>query len=174
MSDASAPIFARSALGAGADVVAVCLLHSYANPAHEQAVARWLRAAGCLVCASHEVLPEYREYERWSTTVVNAYVTPLMDRYLGRLERALGGSRLAIMQSNGGSISAVAASGGTSPWISHQSTSSSFAISGSPQKPWSTPLGASVTTHVDFCPGRARYERSPSTFFGWSNRARKD
>lgn len=97
------------ALGEGADVVAVCLLHSYANPAHEQAVARWLRAAGCLVCASHEVLPEYREYERWSTTVLNAYVTPLMDRYLGRLEAGLAGSRLAIMQSNGGTISAGAA-----------------------------------------------------------------
>jgi N-methylhydantoinase A/oxoprolinase/acetone carboxylase beta subunit len=55
------------------------------------------------------VLPEYREFERWSTTVVNAYVTPLIDRYLGTLETRLGGSKLAIMQSNGGSISAGAA-----------------------------------------------------------------
>ncbi len=94
----------------GADIVAVCLLHSYVNPAHEQLVAARLRTAGLTVCTSAEVLPEYREFERWSTTVVNAYVTPLMDRYLGRLQAALGrAASLAIMQSNGGSISAAAA-----------------------------------------------------------------
>jgi N-methylhydantoinase A/oxoprolinase/acetone carboxylase beta subunit len=94
----------------GADIVAVCLLHSYVNDAHEQLVAGRLRAAGISVCTSAEVLPEYREFERWSTTVVNAYVTPLMERYLGRLQAALGRAvSLAIMQSNGGSISAAAA-----------------------------------------------------------------
>jgi len=93
----------------GIEIVAVCLLHAYQNPAHEREVARLLRDAGWSVCASHEVLPEYREYERWSTTVVNAYVTPLMDRYLARLESTLGRGRLAIMQSNGGSISSAAA-----------------------------------------------------------------
>jgi N-methylhydantoinase A/oxoprolinase/acetone carboxylase beta subunit len=93
----------------GAEIVAVCLLHSYANPAHERRVADRLRRAGWAVCTSHEILPEYREFERWSTTVVNAYVAPLIDRYLGTLEARLGGSRLAIMQSNGGSISASAA-----------------------------------------------------------------
>ena len=62
-----------------ADIVAVCLLHSYANPAHERQVAGLLRDRGLRVCTSHEVLPEYREFERWSTTVVNAYVTPLID-----------------------------------------------------------------------------------------------
>jgi N-methylhydantoinase A/oxoprolinase/acetone carboxylase beta subunit len=93
----------------GAEIVAVCLLHSYVNPAHEQHVAGRLRGAGWPVCTSHEVLPEYREFERWSTTVVNAYVTPLIDRYLATLETKLGPSRLAIMQSNGGSISAAAA-----------------------------------------------------------------
>lgn len=94
----------------GADIAAVCLLHSYANPAHENQVAAALRAAGIAVCTSFEVLPEYREFERWSTTVVNAYVTPLMDRYLARLESALGkAARLSVMQSNGGSISAGAA-----------------------------------------------------------------
>ena len=94
----------------GADIVAVCLLHSYVNDTHEQMVASRLRAAGLTVCTSAEVLPEYREFERWSTTVVNAYVTPLMDRYLGRLQLALGrAASLAIMQSNGGSISAAAA-----------------------------------------------------------------
>jgi N-methylhydantoinase A/oxoprolinase/acetone carboxylase beta subunit len=93
----------------GADVIAVCLLHAYRNAAHEQLAAGILRRAGWLVSASHEVLPEYREFERWSTTVVNAYVAPLVDRYLAALETGLGDTRLAIMQSNGGSISAASA-----------------------------------------------------------------
>ncbi|HSG01698.1 MAG TPA: hydantoinase/oxoprolinase family protein, partial [Vicinamibacterales bacterium] len=102
------PVFEALASGR-AEIAAVCLLHAYANPDHEQQVAHRLREGGWPVSASHEVLPEYREYERWSTTVVNAYVTPLIDRYLGRLEAELGSTRLSIMQSNGGSISAAAA-----------------------------------------------------------------
>lgn len=94
---------------AGVDIVAVCFLHSYAYPAHERRAAQLLRRAGLKVCASHEILPEYREYERWSTTVVNAYIAPIMERYLERLERPLVRSHLRIMQSNGGSISAGAA-----------------------------------------------------------------
>ena len=90
----------------GTQAVAVCFLHSYANPAHELAVAGALEAAGFHVSASHRVLPEYREFERWSTTVVNAYVTPLMARYLGTLEQGLAGARLGVMQSGGGTISA--------------------------------------------------------------------
>jgi N-methylhydantoinase A/oxoprolinase/acetone carboxylase beta subunit len=86
--------------------VAICLLHSYANPIHEDRLAHELQRAGFTVSASHRVLPEYREFERWSTTVVNAYVTPLMARYLTKLEDGLGGRPLKIMQSNGGSISA--------------------------------------------------------------------
>ncbi|HEY6359175.1 MAG TPA: hydantoinase/oxoprolinase family protein [Vicinamibacterales bacterium] len=100
---------AASLQAASVDIVAVCLLHAYANPAHERQVADRLRRAGLTTSMSHEVLPEYREYERWSTTVVNAYVTPIIDRYLGALETRLSGSRLLIMQSNGGSISAGAA-----------------------------------------------------------------
>jgi N-methylhydantoinase A/oxoprolinase/acetone carboxylase beta subunit len=100
---------AKAIVAAGGDIAAVCLLHAYANPAHERQVAAILRRAGLAVCASSDVLPEYREYERWSTTVVNAYVTPLIDRYLGNLEKNLGGRALSIMQSNGGSISATAA-----------------------------------------------------------------
>jgi N-methylhydantoinase A/oxoprolinase/acetone carboxylase beta subunit len=100
------------------EIVAVCLLHSYVNPAHEIEVAGRLRRAGLRVCTSHEVLPEYREFERWSTTAVNAYVTPLIDQYLGKLEQQLQGkpggqqaepASLRIMQSNGGPISAAAA-----------------------------------------------------------------
>ncbi len=89
--------------------VAVCFLHSYANPVHERQAAAALRGAGLRVSASHEILPEYREYERWSTTAVNAYVAPLMERYLHRLQDQLGPARLRIMQSNGGSISAARA-----------------------------------------------------------------
>ncbi len=100
---------AQHAKDQGADIIALCLLHSYVNPAHERQIAGRLRESGWDVSVSHEVLPEYREFERWSTTVVNAYVTPLIDRYLSALERHFEGSRLAIMQSNGGSISAAAA-----------------------------------------------------------------
>ena len=100
---------AASVKACGADVVAVCLLNAYANPAHEKDVAAGLRRHGLTVCASHEILPEYREFERWSTTVVNAYVAPLMDRYLGRLESVLAPRTLSVMQSNGGSISAASA-----------------------------------------------------------------
>ena len=90
--------------------VAVCLLHSYANPAHEQQVGRGLD--GFLVSLSHEVLPEYREFERASTTVVNAYLTPLMARYIEGLERKLDGVHLRVFQSNAGSIPARAAARG--------------------------------------------------------------
>jgi N-methylhydantoinase A/oxoprolinase/acetone carboxylase beta subunit len=91
------------------DILAVCFLHSYANPIHERRVAEQLRSTGLRVCASHEVLPEYKEFERWSTTVLNAYVTPIVDEYLGKLEQQLGRSNLRIMQSNGGTISAAGA-----------------------------------------------------------------
>lgn len=89
--------------------VAVCFLHSYATSLHETMAAAALRSAGFCVSASHEVLPEYREYERWATTAVNAYVGPLMARYLEHLQQGLGRSTLRIMQSNGGSISAARA-----------------------------------------------------------------
>jgi N-methylhydantoinase A/oxoprolinase/acetone carboxylase beta subunit len=100
---------AKSVSQYGADIVAVCFLHSYANPAHERRAAEYLRRAGFQVCSSHEILPEYREFERWSTTVLNAYVTPLVSRYLTRLESQLNHISLLIMQSNGGSISAAGA-----------------------------------------------------------------
>ncbi len=93
----------------GVEIVAVCFLHSYANSRHERQVARRLTRAGLAVSMSSAVLQEHREYERWSTTLVNAYVAPLVERYLARLGRALGRRRLSIMQSNGGSISAAAA-----------------------------------------------------------------
>ena len=85
--------------------VAICFLHAYQNPANERATAAALRREGVYLCCSHEVSPEFREYERSSTTFVNAYVGPLMEAYLSELARARAYS-FAIMQSNGGFLSA--------------------------------------------------------------------
>ncbi|HEY6432010.1 MAG TPA: hydantoinase/oxoprolinase family protein, partial [Acetobacteraceae bacterium] len=88
--------------------VAICLLHSYANPAHERIVAAHVRAAlpDLAVSVSHEILPEIKEYPRTSTTVVNAYVQPVVRAYLTALSarlQALGlTAPLQLMQSNGG------------------------------------------------------------------------
>jgi N-methylhydantoinase A len=86
--------------------VAVSLLFSFLYPEHEHLIADHLRQAGFSVSLSCEVLPEFREYERTSTTVVNAYVSPIMDRYLDRLEKESGAVDFRVMQSNGGSIRA--------------------------------------------------------------------
>jgi N-methylhydantoinase A len=92
--------------------LAVCFLFSFLNPNHERMVAEAARKRGIATSASYEVLPEHREYERTSTTVANAYVAPVMEHYLSRLQKGVGGQgvrRLRVMSSNGGSISAVAA-----------------------------------------------------------------
>ncbi len=97
------------------DAVAICFLHSYANPDHEQRVADLLAdvAPGLSVVCSHEIAPEWREYERTSTTVIAAYVAPIVERYLSELEREVGdrGLRgpLRVMQSNGGVMMAAMA-----------------------------------------------------------------
>ena len=99
---------------AGPDAVAICLLHSYVDPAHERGVAAAVRARlpDVHVSASHEVLSVFREYERTSTTVIDAYLSPLLRRYLDRLgvraaERGLPAPE--IMSSGGGLIDAAAA-----------------------------------------------------------------
>ncbi|MCO6417363.1 hydantoinase/oxoprolinase family protein [Siccirubricoccus sp. KC 17139] len=92
----------------GAEAVAVCLLHSYRNPAHEQLLKALLAEArpGLPVSLSSEVSPEIREYERASTTVLNALLVPVVKAYLDRLERRLGESGFSplvfLVQSNGG------------------------------------------------------------------------
>jgi N-methylhydantoinase A len=86
--------------------VAISFLFSFTRPIHEQQVAEVLRGAGFFVTPSHELLPEFREYERASTTVVNAYVSPVLDQYLGELEENIGAHTFHIMQSNGGRIQA--------------------------------------------------------------------
>jgi len=85
--------------------VAICFLHSYRNAANERAVAKALSGGDWYLCTSHEISPEFREYERGSTTFINAYVGPLMETYLKELSRVRR-YRIAIMQSNGGFLSA--------------------------------------------------------------------
>jgi N-methylhydantoinase A len=99
----------------GVDAVAVCFLHSYANPEHERIAGKIIEEAlpGRYVSLSHEILREYREYERMSTTVVNAYIGPKVGGYVRNLHSQLEtrGFRgdLAIMQSNGGVMTPQAA-----------------------------------------------------------------
>jgi N-methylhydantoinase A len=95
----------------GVEAVAVCFLHSYANPEHEVLAGEVLRkkCPALFVTLSHEILREFREYERTSTTVLNAYVGPRVSRYLGRFENfsrdADFKGAIAIMRSNGGTMS---------------------------------------------------------------------
>jgi N-methylhydantoinase A len=96
----------RQVTDIGCTSVALCLLHAYANPIHERQLQQALEEAGLQVSASHRVLPEYREFERASTTAVNAAVSPVMTRYLKHLQTGLGNRTLRIMQSNGGAIHA--------------------------------------------------------------------
>ncbi|HEV7482733.1 MAG TPA: hydantoinase/oxoprolinase family protein [Solirubrobacterales bacterium] len=91
----------------GAESVAICLLFSYLDPAHERRIAAHLRERlpGVHVSASHEVLPRFREYERCSTTAIDAYLSPPLGRYLGQLGEAAAAAGLPqplVMQSSGG------------------------------------------------------------------------
>jgi N-methylhydantoinase A len=97
---------ARLARGSNARAFAVCLLHSYANPAGEEALRRALAPLGRPVSVSHRIVAEYREFERLSTTVVNAYVAPRMASHLGRIQSRLAASRLRVMQSDGKAVGA--------------------------------------------------------------------
>ncbi|GAB4431467.1 MAG: hydantoinase/oxoprolinase family protein [Chloroflexi bacterium OHK40] len=94
------------------EAVAVCLLHAYRNPTHELAIREWLQATlpGLSVALSCEVAPEIREYERMSTTVANAYVQPLTERYLSQLDarlREVGFERRLYLMLSSGGISTV-------------------------------------------------------------------
>ena len=97
------------------EALAICFLHAYANPAHEQAVAELAREEfpGLYVTASADVVPTMREYERWTTACINAYTQPMFDRYLGRLEDGLAAQgfagKLFIMTSSGGVLAPDAA-----------------------------------------------------------------
>ena len=87
------------------EAIAVSLLFSFANPENEQAVARTLEKLGIPLSLSHKILPEFREYERASTVLVNAYLQPIMQRYLERLRESTerrNQARIFVMQSSGG------------------------------------------------------------------------
>lgn len=92
----------------GVEAIAVCLLHSYANPDHERAIGDAIKREmpSAYLSLSHDILREYREYERMSTTVVNAYIGPKVGGYVANLETSLGRigfkGDLSIMRSNGG------------------------------------------------------------------------
>jgi len=104
---AAAELFAREKV----EAIAICFLFAFRNPAHEERAAEMFRAAlpGVPITLSHRISPEYREYERSSTAVMNAYLTPIMNAYLDdlepRLQERLGPARLSIIQANGGSTS---------------------------------------------------------------------
>src|SRR5262249_30256800 len=95
----------------GIEAVAICFLHSYANPAHERTAGEVLRrlCPNIFVTASHEILREFREYERTSTTALNAFVGPRVSNYLAQFEKftraAKFSGHIAIMRSNGGTMS---------------------------------------------------------------------
>jgi N-methylhydantoinase A len=88
------------------EAVAVCLLHSYANPAHEEQLATALEPLGVPLSLSSRVLPEFREFERTSATVINAYLGPVLARYLADWRRELPETPLFIQQSSGGFLPA--------------------------------------------------------------------
>ena len=96
----------------GVEAIAVCFLHSYANPENERAVAAVLARLGIPITISSELVAEFREYERTSTTVLNSYLIPKVSEYMRSLSRRLKEKSLSIMQSNGGVISAEQAAEG--------------------------------------------------------------
>lgn len=104
-------------LDQGVEAIAISLLHAWRNPVNERILAALIRerAPDVVLSVSHEVSPEFREYERSLTTVVNAFVGPVVSRYVARLDQGLGtrghGGVLQIMQSNGGTLPASVAGG---------------------------------------------------------------
>jgi N-methylhydantoinase A len=107
----AAELFARQEV----DAIAICFLFSFLNPTHERRAAEILarRLQGVAICQSHQISPEYREYERASTAVMNAYLAPVMGEYLDhlaqRIESSLGDVKLFVVQANGGALTAAAA-----------------------------------------------------------------
>jgi N-methylhydantoinase A len=101
----------RKVKASGAESIAVSLLFSFAHPAHERDVQGALASLNLPLSLSHQILPEFREYERAATVTLNAYLAPRMQSYIRDLERSLAAlkARLSVMQSSGGILSALAA-----------------------------------------------------------------
>ena len=110
LDEAAIEAIARRLAGDDVEALALCFLHAYANPDHERRALDAVRRAapGIAPTASHQVVPEFREYERFSTTVINAYLLPVMSRYLSTLGAALAGrgygGAVYTMGSNGGTM----------------------------------------------------------------------
>ncbi|HKR22845.1 MAG TPA: hydantoinase/oxoprolinase family protein [Pyrinomonadaceae bacterium] len=104
LNESELPELAEKLRQANVESVAISLLFSFLHPEHEERIAESLVSLGVPLSISSRILPEYREYERTSTVVINAYLQPLMGRYLSRLKD--GKLELRVMQSSGGSISA--------------------------------------------------------------------
>jgi len=107
LADAEISSLQRKLRRARVESIAICLIFSFVDPEHEKQIARALASLQVPLSISHQILPEYREYERTSTVVINAYLQPLMGAYLDRLGSRT--RRLRVMQSSGGSISATKA-----------------------------------------------------------------
>lgn len=145
--------------------LAICFLFSFRNPAHEARAAELLRTRlpNLPLSLSSEVLPEYREYERMATTVINAYVQPPVARYLQRLDDALAGDySVHIMQSNGGLIALEQAqhraarlvlSGPAGGVVGAFAVASAAATSGEPVNLLTFDMGG-TSTDVALCPNR--------------------
>jgi len=105
---------ANAMRAASIEAVAITLLHSYANPSHERAARDFLAAhlPGVVICASTDILSEFREYERASTTVLNAFLMPVMDRYLGSLVRLLEDPATGLGLEHGKPVMVMEAAGG--------------------------------------------------------------
>lgn len=107
---------AETMKGAGVEAVSICFLFSYLNPKHEREAAEIVREVmpDAFVCTSHEVVPQFREFERFTTTAINAFVGPKVKRYIQKLNHEIQvagvGSALHVMQSNGGTASPEVAS----------------------------------------------------------------
>jgi N-methylhydantoinase A len=113
LAEAELPALVAALRAAGVEAVAVCLLHAYAQPAHEARLKAVLAGAVPYISVSHEINAEFREYERTATTALNAAVMPIADRYLADLEGSLAAAgftgSLHLLQSNGAMMSAAAA-----------------------------------------------------------------
>ncbi len=143
----------------GAEAVAICLLFSYLRPEHEARLAQALREAGFAVSASHEVLPEHREYERASTTAINAFLQPTTRRYLGGIDAHAAGLR--VMHSAGGLTDAATA--GERP-VSMVTSGPAGGVLGALAVARAAGHGQIITfdmggtsTDVSLCPGEPRY-----------------
>jgi len=113
LAEAELPALAAALRASGVQAVAVCLLHAYAHPEHEARLRAALEGHVPFVSVSHEINAEFREYERTSTTALNAAVMPIADRYVRDLEASLARAGLRatlhLLQSNGGMMSAAVA-----------------------------------------------------------------